>query len=538
MTPENGWIVGESATILHTNDGGKHWETQLTPAIYELTNVEFMNLSDGWAVGEAGTIVRTTDSGKTWEFQVSGTAFRLEDLAFVNPVRVWAVGWLGAMVFTADGGVTWEQLPELTNNNLFSIEAVDESNIWIVGQYGTIIHSEDAGASWKFQGSNVAVDLYDTSFINASEGWSVGGGGTILHTADAGKTWQLRDSHLNIDLHDVYFSNSTHGWVVGENGFVMYTVDGGKTWESQISSTKSHLYAICSNQKMLWAMGQWGTIIKCYSKLNPLRLEGKYIDEQKVRQSENILAKGVPRTKKEEREYGEMVHVPAGEFLMGSNDGHPNEYPLHKVYVAAFYIDKYEVTNAAYKKFIDATAYGRIPPTWTEENNYPQGKANYPIVDVTWYDAIEYCKWAGKRLPTEAEWEKAARGTDGRKWPWGNNLEDINMPSCAFGVIGSKPEKSSILDMRVPRPVGSIPGAVSPYGVYDMSGNAAEWTADWYEAYPGNDQDSEWFGKEYIVIRGSFNGPANAGIPCSFRFMSKPDEGYYLSGFRCVRDVE
>lgn len=548
ITPEDGWVVGESTTILHTTDGGESWEAQLSPAIYELTNVEFMNSSEGWAVGEVGTILHTADAGKTWEFQISGTSFRLEDLAFVNPVRVWAVGWLGAMVSSADSGVTWEKLPELTDKNLFSIEAVDELDIWIVGQSGTIIHSKDAGARWEFQKSNVVADLYDTCFINSSEGWSAGTGGTILHTTDAGKTWQLQDSRVNIDFYDVYFSDSTHGWVVGENGFVMCTVDGGNTWKRQISNTKSHLYAICANQKSLLAMGQWGTIINCYSKVNPLCLEAEFIDEEKVRQFKKILARGAPKIKEDESEkedlYGEMVYVPAGEFIMGSNDSTSEEYPEHKVYLDAFYIDKYEVTNAAYKKFIDATGYENIPPIWTG-TNYPKGKANYPVVDITWYSALEYCKWAGKRLPTEPEWEKAARGTDGRMWPWGNNLNDIDMPSCAFGIIGSKPAKGSIIDTDNPRPVGSIPGAVSPYGAYDMSGNVWEYTADWYDAYPGwyekySDKDwtAKWFGKKYIATRGGSNGPADASTPCSARYLNKPDEGYYCLGFRCARDAE
>lgn len=163
----------------------------------------------------------------------------------------------------------------------------------------------------------------------------------------------------------------------------------------------------------------------------------------------------------------EMVSVPAGEFWMGSeeNDAYAAEKPRRRVYLDAFRIDKYEVTNALYRRFIDARAY-RTPSYWNDSNwNQP----NQPVVGVSWDDANAYCIWAGKRLATEAEWEKAARGTDGRKYPWGEQW-DANRTNSGESKLGKTV------------PVGSYSGGVSPYGAHDMASNVWEWVADWYDA--------------------------------------------------------
>jgi formylglycine-generating enzyme required for sulfatase activity len=161
----------------------------------------------------------------------------------------------------------------------------------------------------------------------------------------------------------------------------------------------------------------------------------------------------------------DMVLVPAREFRMGSNEGDADEKPVHQVYLDAFYIDKYEVTNALYEKFMQAT--GRQAPVYWNDKDY--NTPNQPVVGVSWHDAEAYCQWAGKRLPTEAEWEKAARGTDGRIYPWGNQWEErkANSSGTADGY-------------QYTAPVGSFETGKSPYGAYDMAGNVWEWVADWY----------------------------------------------------------
>jgi len=180
-----------------------------------------------------------------------------------------------------------------------------------------------------------------------------------------------------------------------------------------------------------------------------------------------------------EKEIKDMVYIPAGEFTMGRafklNYWVPNMYnprseePAHKVFVDAFYIDKYEITNEDYKRFISATS--RHAPPSLSDSNFNEPKQ--PVVTVTWEDAVAYCIWVEKRLPTEDEWEKAARGNDGRKYPWGNQWDPMraNYGFNDDGRWAKEPE------YRKPSRVGSYPLGASPYGVMDMCGNVWEWTS-------------------------------------------------------------
>ena len=168
---------------------------------------------------------------------------------------------------------------------------------------------------------------------------------------------------------------------------------------------------------------------------------------------------------------GEMIFVPAGPFLMGSKESDSNadenETPQHKISLDAFYIDKFEVTNKQYVDFIQKTSY-ISKGDW--QSGYSLKREEHPVTNITWDDAAAFCKWAGKRLPTEAEWEKAARGTDGRKYPWGNTWDEKR--ANLFGVLGTT------------SPVGSYSQGAGPYGALQMAGNVWEWTASKYEPYP------------------------------------------------------
>lgn len=229
-----------------------------------------------------------------------------------------------------------------------------------------------------------------------------------------------------------------------------------------------------------------------------------------------------------------LILIPAGEFTMGPDDGDYDKAPSHTVYLDAYYIGKYEVTNAQYKKFCDATGHSHpltpdfeshLRPRWSGGDYFTE-YPNYPVVNVTWEDAKAYCDWAGLRLPTEAEWEKAARGTDGRTYPWGNEWDA---------------SKCNSLESRKyqPTPVGSFPQGASPYGVMDMAGNVCEWCADWWgENYYQNTPNRNPTGPSsgsYRVLRGGSWFSWQDNCFTSFRGEDWPQgRGDYL-GFRCAR---
>jgi formylglycine-generating enzyme required for sulfatase activity len=227
-----------------------------------------------------------------------------------------------------------------------------------------------------------------------------------------------------------------------------------------------------------------------------------------------------------------MVLVPAGEFVMGTNDRLPDEGPEHKVTLPAFYIDKYEVTNLQYKQFIDAT--NRKSPENFRNRTFPQGKVDHPVTYVSWYDANEYCEWAGKRLPSEQEWEKAARSTDARIYPWGND----------FAISrANTPQRWTVLETEGDTtPVGAFPTGVSAYGTYDMSGNVWEWTASWYKPHPGNTRITENYGEKYKVLKGGSwwdctfykCGISAPSYNRSFFLQSTKNKSF---GFRCAKDA-
>jgi TonB family protein len=246
----------------------------------------------------------------------------------------------------------------------------------------------------------------------------------------------------------------------------------------------------------------------------------------------------------------EMVFIPAGEFLMGSNSGFTDEKPAHPVYLDAFYIDKFEVTNAQYKAFVDAN------PQWRKDqiqriyhdgyylahwngNNFPSGKDNYPVVYVSWYATMAYAQWAGKRLPTEAEWEKAARGElIDKTYPWGDSIDAT---------------KANYYDRtdKERTPVGTYPA--NGYGLYDMTGNVREWCLDRYAAnfyinsprqnpIAGADSIDEVI-KDFINIKnnrvlrgGSWLSSAESSRVAN-RNSRAPTDTNPNEGFRCVKSV-
>lgn len=178
-------------------------------------------------------------------------------------------------------------------------------------------------------------------------------------------------------------------------------------------------------------------------------------------------------------EVNTMVTIPGGDFTMGTNQRMANagDKPRHQVSLPAFKIDKYPVTNAQYALFVAETGH-RPPQNW-DNGLIPRGKKLHPVTMIDWYDARDYAKWAGKRLPTEAEWEKAARGTDGRRWPWGNHMNP-KFVNTYYNVGDTTP-------------VTKYKDGASPFGVVDMAGNVSEWTSDDFTPYPGSDAPDNLF---------------------------------------------
>jgi formylglycine-generating enzyme required for sulfatase activity len=224
-----------------------------------------------------------------------------------------------------------------------------------------------------------------------------------------------------------------------------------------------------------------------------------------------------------------MVRVPAGEFIMGREGGDPDERPEHRVWLDEFYIDRMEVTNRQFKAFCDAA--GRVyhnNPFW--DHDYFLGQPESPVLGITWDQARDYCTWAGKRLPTEAEWEKAARGTDGRLYPWGPAWQD-SAANLAQMVGTDRYERSA--------PVGSFVRGASPYGALDMAGNVWEWCSDWYELdyyskSPAKNPRGPANTPPWRVARGgSFSSPkSDAEVPN--RSKNDPAQPMHHLGCRCA----
>lgn len=230
-------------------------------------------------------------------------------------------------------------------------------------------------------------------------------------------------------------------------------------------------------------------------------------------------------------EPGAMVRIPAGEFIMGTDERFSDEGPRHRVHLDDFFIDRHEVTNLQYQRFIEETR--RRAPTHFSARRHPEGKADHPVTFVSWFDARDYCAWAGKRLPDEREWEKAARGTDGRTFPWGPHFDiaRANTP-MRWARIGRQGDTT---------PVGAFPDGASPYGLEDVTGNVWEWTESWYRAYPGDARASENYGEIYKVLKGgswwdcSFY-KCGISAPVYNRGFFSPRVKNDTFGFRCARD--
>lgn len=244
----------------------------------------------------------------------------------------------------------------------------------------------------------------------------------------------------------------------------------------------------------------------------------------------------IPATPTPEMLVEKEVFVPAGPFLMGSKQGDvgagANEWPQRTVTLDAFWIDRTEVTNAMYARCVADGACQQPgnpgSPSGRLYYNNPQSQyANFPVIYINWHDASAYCAWAGRRLPTEAEWENAARGTDGRTWPWGNQQPTCDLLNFNYNCVGDTTE------------VGSHPGGASPYGALDMAGNVWEWVQDWYDenyyqSGPSENPTGSASG-QYRVLRGGSWEDLWMRVRAANRQPYVPTDGIFNVGFRCAR---
>jgi serine/threonine-protein kinase len=229
----------------------------------------------------------------------------------------------------------------------------------------------------------------------------------------------------------------------------------------------------------------------------------------------------------------EMVYVPDGTFEMGSAEDDPSagkdEKPPHQVTLDTFWIDRYEVSNAQYTRCVETGACqaSRLADT-TAYNG-----AGYPVVGVSWGDAADYCEWVGGRLPTEAEWEYAARGPEGYIYPWGDTFDGTRVNFCDTNCPATWKDESYDDGYEWTAPVGNYPSGASWVGAEDMAGNVSEWVNDWYDGYPGT-YHSDRFGTTYRVLRGGSSDKYEGHVRAATRGAYLPDSRNFNVGFRCV----
>ncbi|HEX7555782.1 MAG TPA: formylglycine-generating enzyme family protein [Leptolinea sp.] len=272
---------------------------------------------------------------------------------------------------------------------------------------------------------------------------------------------------------------------------------------------------------------------------------------------------GIGSTRTAEKDGMILMFVPAGEFKMGSDGENNGENPLHTVNLDAYWIDRTDVTNAQFAKFINESGYKtdaekggnsvvfnvntkKLEVVKGANWMHPEGATSslnglekYPVTQMSWNDAAAYCQWAGRRLPTEAEWEKAARGTDGRKYPWGNQPPAGNLLNFADKNLPADQSDNKIDDgYRFTSPVGNFPDGASPYGVMDMAGNVWNWVVDWfdggyYKLSPALNPQGPVTGSVKVLRGGGWGDNVN-GTLADNRVSSHPNGRGPSLGFRCA----
>ena len=317
-----------------------------------------------------------------------------------------------------------------------------------------------------------------------------------------------------------------HNAIVEETAQALLTIEVAKTQTQEAAATRQALAVVQNMTSTALSWTPTATITHTPAvTLTPTNTFTPIMTHTPASTASTVL--GISSTIVREKDGMEMVYVPAGEFEMGSNDGESNEQPVHTVYLDAYWIDKTEVTTAMYAKCVAARACDLPISEWSSSGYSYYGNPEYdeyPVIRVTWSYAEAYCQWAGAHLPTEAQWEKAARGTDGRTYPWG---EGINKDRANYN--------RNVGDITK---VGAFPSDASPYGALDMAGNASEWVADRYgEDYYANSPRENPQGPasgQYRIVRGGAWDFSGYYVRSSSRFRYDAVIWYSL-GFRCAQ---
>jgi len=467
----------------------------------------------GWADPSSGRGSLTRVGGETWALPdhttVIASASMVNEVAVDLDGAVWvATNAAGVARRAADG--TWS-LHGLSTGALRSEWVLDmapdpRGGVWVATRRGVtrLTSSGHEPAPEEILPGPLAV--------TADAVWVGNSGGGVARLDRATGTWQAVQGGLPhmAQVSRIVVTADGTAWVGSDGGGLMRFASDGTPLPG-FADGDGHITALAAAGDIVWAGTRGGWAYRLTGSA-----AGVDADAFQV----------VPAVGPSPAALDERVEIPAGWFLMGSDEHLSDEAPQRRVYLDTFYIGRYEVTNRQYDEFATATGLSGAA-SWPGLDPL-LGRDEYPVAGVRWEEAAAYCAWAGGRLPTEAEWEKAARGTDGRTWPWGNEWGPARANTAESGAGG-------------PMHVGSFASGVSPYHLADMAGNLEEWVADYYQAdYYSTAPDHDPPGPATVVnhVRrgGSWAGDADQART-SYRTSSHGSSPDFRAGFRCAWDA-